>query len=46
MTKKDGEERWQGRMTRKDDDFSPYALVSLRTRLTVTSVYEPEKHFA
>ena len=24
---------------------SPYALISLRTRLTVTSVYQPEEHF-
>ena len=45
--KGDGEEGWRGRMTRKDDDFSPYALVSLRTRLlTVTSVYQPEEYSA
>ena len=39
MARKDGEEGWRGRMTRKDDDFSPYALVSLRTRLPTHSSY-------
>ena len=32
--KGDGEEGWRGRMTRKDNDFFPYALVSLRTHLS------------
>ena len=31
--KGDGKEEWRRRMTRKDDDFSPYTLDSLRTRL-------------
>ena len=33
MARKDGEEGWRGRMMKKVDDFSPYALVSLRIRL-------------
>ena len=33
MARKDGEEGWRGRMMKKVDDFSPYALVSLCTRL-------------
>ena len=33
----DGEEGWRGRMAKKIDDFSPYALVSLRTRLLTHS---------
>ena len=42
--KGDDKEGERGRMTRKDNDFSPYTLVSLRTHLTVTSVYQPEEH--
>ena len=37
MARKDGKEGWQGRMTRKDDDFSPYTLIFLRTRLPIYS---------
>ena len=35
MARKDGKERWWGKMTKKDDDFSPYALVSLHTCLSM-----------
>ena len=35
--KDDGKEGWRGRMTKKDYDFSPYALVSLCTRLPTHS---------
>ena len=39
MARKDSKEQWQKTMTRKDDDFSPHAFVSLRTRFSTHSSY-------
>ena len=35
--------KWRGKMARKDDDISPHALVSLRTRLLMMARKDGEE---